>query len=235
MSNNRFKKILKSNKFKFSLLCATTFAFLLASGKSFAKYYTEHYTGQNVNIAKVDIQAHFDYAMVEMPGSIYNADYGIYLQVATFYLDFSYCEVKVNYNINLKLGGEYSAEYDDASPVSNTYFSMINNSPTFREFIKDSQGNIEIQTTNINEYLGTNNISYNSNTSFYAIGNENNGNITYTWYSITNNDTYNLSLPFRQANTKDKHFYKVLYFVDINASGAENSVILGNISATQVM
>ena len=71
MGSKRLKKILKSKEFKLSLLCATTFAFLLASGQSFAKYYEEHYNNENASIAKVDIQAHFDYAMVEMPGSIY--------------------------------------------------------------------------------------------------------------------------------------------------------------------
>ena len=235
MGSKRLKKILKSKEFKLSLLCATTFAFLLASGQSFAKYYEENYNNENASIAKYNIDVTFDYATIEMPTSIYNSDYGVYVYIATFLVDFTNCEISCNYNLSLKLGGEYSTDYDNPTSVSRTFFSLSNSNQTLKTFVENGTGNLVSATTTIANYTGDNSLTYKTNTTYYAYGVMNNGIVNYEWTSISNNNTSNFDLPYKTANPYEKHYYKVLYFVEINKNGAENSVFLGKLSGAQIL
>ena len=63
----------------------------------------------------------------------------------------------------------------------------------------------------------------------------NNGTVNYSWSSMSNYNTTRLDLPTKNAKPGEKHYFKVLYFVNINAYGAENSVILGKLSGSQTL
>ena len=112
---------------------------------------------------------------------------------------------------------------------------MSNSNQTLKTFVKNGTGNLVSATTTIANYTGDNSLTYKANTTYYAYGVMNNGIVNYGWTSMSNNNTSNFDLPSKTANPYEKHYYKVLYFVEINKNGAENSVFLGKLSGAQIL
>ena len=125
MGSKRFKKILKSKEFKLSLLCATTFAFLLASGQSFAKYYEENYNEQGAGIAKIgSANLYFNYEMNQTPKylaplddddtpNVNESDAGFYAFMAEFRIEFGSSEVSREFSLDLKMAKSPDADYNN--------------------------------------------------------------------------------------------------------------------------
>ena len=101
MGSKRLKKILKSNKFKLSLLCATTFAFLLASGQSFAKYYEEQKNNAAAGIATIgSVDFSYNVSRTEVLGDL---EIGLYAFIAHFHVTYGVSEVARTSSVDLRL------------------------------------------------------------------------------------------------------------------------------------
>lgn len=227
-------KLVKSKIMKLITLGVSTIALLLTSGYSYAKYHDEYKNNANAGIAKYGVEVNFHYTTIEMPSSINNSDYGYYVQIAEFWLDFTKTEVSLEYNINLVLSGEYGTDYNNPTTVNYSYFRLSNMNQQLKTFKYNSSGVLDSATTTLNEMTGANNLTFTSNVTYYATAITTNDTINYTWTSLTNSNATKFTFPTKKANVGEKHYYKLVYFVYINSSGAENSVILGKINASQV-
>lgn len=165
----------------------------------------------------------YQYTPIEMPETIDADQYGTYAFVAEFTVDFSECETCSVYSLQLKIGDTVSTDFFSADLLKNTSFKAVENPKTVveKEVVSDGVANILAELDAF------------SNDKAYYYAPDRTG--EYAWRTTDISSDGVLTVAENMiADIGEKHMYKVVYFVDIGASGAENSTMFYNLKCEQV-
>ena len=228
------KKLVKKKVFKLGLTGASLIGLMISSGFSFAKYIDTNYGSGGAGAARFGAKVIYEENSIQLPNELNEYYEGVYAFITSFRVDFTECEVKCKYNINIKLSNENNSKYTDDSDLDITYFTL-GSSQTVYTFSSSSGSLEKEEAPSLNWNMGYS--SFATNTFYYAMSVNN---TTYNWYSYSSTNLYinsinNLTYDF----TYDVYYFKVLYFVDFTedsmSHGLENSKLFYYLDMEQVM
>jgi len=234
---------------RLSLLGTSTLGLLVSSGVSFAKYYTENNFNDNAGAAKFNVTLTNNTKFIYLPDDLSSYSSSYYAFTAEFVVDFSECEVKTNFDLYLKLCGEYSTNYDNPYKLekNQTYFTLSSNSVvyTIEGDVNDDEHTL-IKDNVASSLTDGKCTSFTKDKLYYGYSNDG---TTYNWaptFSTTIN-RQEIIINNIPSNALSKHYFKVVYFtyIGITTSGYgsnltysasfENSIILSKLEIEQVV
>lgn len=244
---------------KLAVLSAALFGLCLSSGASFAKYRDENYGGGNAGAAQFNFgKITFTNKSIKQPTLKDNIKAGVHAFVCEFQLEIPETEVSFTYDVKLRLTATDVNDFDaeDVKLDHTKFVSDIDgNDVLFYVFAEDNNGVVKTNQKTIAEVTETNNtdkpMSYSKGYWYYAVGEETNGSIKYTWdksNEFDKDDEDNLTdiISFDSGSVKAGEslikYFKIVIFVDAEIKGvgnnqlswdAENSKILYSLHAIQ--
>ena len=228
------KKLFRKKVVKLGLVGTSLIGLMISSGFSFAKYIDTNYGSGGAGAAKFGAKVIYDENSIQLPNELNEYYEGVYAFIASFRVDFTECEVKCDFNINIKLSNENNSKYTDDSDLNITYFTL-GSSQTVYTF-SSSSGSLEKEEAPSSDWeMGYTSID--PNTFYYAISVDD---ISYTWHKYTSTELYVNSInDLTYDFTYDIYYFKVLYFVDFTddsmSNGLENSKLFYYLDMEQVM
>ena len=255
----KIRKLFKKKSFKLSLVFLSLLGMLASGGHSFAKYRDENYGGGNAGAAKFDFgKITFTNKSIKQPTIKDNIKAGVHAFVCEFQLEIPETEVSFTYDVKLRLTAMDINDFDaeDVKLDHTKFVSDIDgNDVLFYVFDEDNNGVVKTNQKTIAEVTETNNtdkpMSYSKDYWYYAVGEESNGSIKYTWDKSNvfdkdkdNNLTDIISFDSGSVKAGESliKYFKIVIFVDaeIKSIGnnqlswdAENSKILYSLHAIQ--
>lgn len=227
----KIKKLFKKKSFKLSLVFLSLVGMLASGGHSFAKYRDENYGSGNAGAAKFDVGVVSNLSHSFSLANI-GSNYGVYALVANFNIDFSNCEVSLEYNISLKLSSSKTAKFDEATVDgygfthnSNTLFTLIE-SDTVTSTKVDSSVASNLTGNKFNSIQK--NVAYASNEDGWTNTSVSNDWLTYSSSVISISD--------KVSAAEDRKEYSVMFFAEIDgaADTIPPSYILYDLQVWQV-
>lgn len=256
MFRSILKKLFRKKVFKLGLVGTSLLGLMISSGFSFAKYIDTNYGNGNAGAARFGVSVTNNTKFIYLPDDLSTFKSGYYAFVADFSVDFTKCEVKTQYNLNLKICEEYSTDYDNPYPLkySYTYFQLptlsTGNSYVNYTIVEKDEYTHEFKEDNVASYLtnGAITTTFKEKTLYYAFskdGSTYNWNPTYST-SVTNYEVIIKNIP---ANVNEIHHFKIVYFTQIGIQTSSdgnygdvtytasfgNSIILSKIELEQVV
>ena len=240
--SNIVKKITKKYKWlrflnykttKLAVLSAALFGLCLSSGASFAKYRDENYGGGNAGAAKFDVGVVSSISHGYSLANVKN-EYGIYALVANFNIDFSLCEVSLEYTISLRMSNDKTISYDDAAGAEG--YSFIHEADTLYTLIEESTTTPKpVDNNTASSLTGSKfssidkKVAYASNEDGWARTSDENDWLIYS------SNTLNISGYVSASEATKDH--SVMFFVNIDGSAEEipSAYILYNLQVWQVV
>lgn len=245
----KLSRALAKKIIRLSLLGISTLGLLVSSGVSFAKYYSENGFNDNAGAAKFNVSLTNNTKFIYLPNDLSSYSSSYYAFTAEFVVDFSECEVKTNFDLYLKLCGEYSTNYDNPYKLekNQTYFTLSSNSVvyTIDGDVNDSEHTLI--KDNVPSLLTEGKYtSFTRNNFYYGYSNDGT-NYNYTPSFSTTINRQEVIINNVPANALSMHYFKVIYFtyIGITTSGYgsnlnysasfENSIILSKLKIEQVV
>ena len=229
---------------KLAVLSAALFGLCLSSGASFAKYRDENYGNGNAGVARLEYgQVTYNPSPLKQPDENTDIEGGYHCFIASFKLNIYKSEIKVGYKLQLRIV-EPSFKINEfsygESGITKTSFLPKKATDGFYVFSDDGETQLE---KNISSITGDNKLVYNPNSWYYAVGNNENGSITYNWASSNNitGDIIDIDIGTVEAGKELEKDFKILFFVNatkivngaVKTWEAENSKIIYNLDMVQ--
>ena len=242
----KIKKLFKKKSFKLSLVFLSLVGMLASGGHSFAKYRDENYGNGNAGAARFMIDFESIPTTISVAELVEDDIGDMFAFAAYFSIDFSNCEVKTNYTLDLRLAAPaieddesttedetWSPSWGDEGILDDTSF-VSNESP--KTFVLNDQSYNKSDFVGL---TGENIFSTSTSSAYYANGTKSGDTISYEWDRISiDSDNKTLSIcDNKDAVAGDVHYYAVMFFIRASRAGNkpkfENSVMLYNLHIEQ--
>lgn len=253
--SNVLKKITKKYKWlrflnykttKLAVLSAALFGLCLSSGHSFAKYRDENYGNGNAGAAKFVVDFESIPTTISVAELVEDDIGDMFAFAAYFSIDFSNCEVKTNYTLDLRLAVP-AIEDDESTAEDETWSPSWGDEGTLDDtsFISNEAPKTFVlndQSYNKSDFVGLtgeNIFSTSTSSAYYANGTKSGDTISYDWDRISiDSDNKTLSIcDNKDAVVGDVHYYAVMFFIRASRAGNkpkfENSIMLYNLHIEQ--
>ena len=253
----KIKKLFKKKSFKLSLVFLSLVGMLASGGHSFAKYRDENYGSGNAGAAQFNYgEITFTNKSIKQPTLEENIKAGVHAFVCEFQLVIPVTEVSFTYDVKLRLTAIDVNDFDASdSELDHTTLTSDIDDGLFYVFYEDSEGVVKTRQNTIDEITDTNNtatpLEYSKDYWYYAVGEEKDGIIKYTWdksneFDVDTEGNLTDIISFDSGSVKAGEslikYFKLMIFVDAEIKNignnqiswdAENSKILYSLHAIQ--
>ena len=250
MNSNKFIRVLsrifRKKAFKLSMVGISLVGLLLSSGHSFAKYRDENYGGGNAGAAKFGSwNVEYTTTPIKIPDETSNN--GIYAFIADFKVSFSEGEVKRAYTLKVKdvESSVDPANFNSVSARSGSYYYLSGTNNVWTA-VKDDENNFVVVKDNVASRLtGGKYTSFAVNTIYlaYSEGQNSENAIDYGWNAYSSdkyvdNETSSVYITDKHEinpNESDYHYYRLIYFMDVDVDNINNFKFIYSLSVEQVI
>ena len=245
--NTRFlSRFCAKKKFKLMLTGLAFFGLMISSGHSFAKYIDNNYGSGNAGAAKFGSwSVEYKTTPINIPDDA--SSNGVYAFVADFKVTFSEGEVKRAYTLKVKDvdSNVDAANFNSASVRSGSYY-YLSDAVNVYTAVKGADNNYVVVKSGVASSLTSGKYtSFDTNTIYlaYSEGFSSDDTIDYGWDAYSSDEyvdsetssVYITNRHIVNPNESDYHYYRLIYFMDVDVSNINDFKFIYSLSVEQVI